>query len=304
MTEHLVEAADEARHQPDAEPLWNESWYADVVTPDGSVAAYVRLGLYPNLGVSWWHLALVGADRPLVVCHRSDLPVPVDALAIKTDDVDLELRIDKELETFTVRGTMAGARHAAAADVYDGKPGDPVRIEVDLTWATDGTPFHYRMTTRYEIPCRVAGSVTVDGDEVRLDGPGQRDHSWGVRDWWSFGWCWSSSHLDDGTHTHLTEVRVDGGPFYAGYVQHAGALSPVARGEVIEQLGDHGFPIRASVRHDDLALEVDPIAFGPILLTAPDGRVGRFPRAAARFATSDGRKGFGWIEWNQPPGDQ
>ena len=80
------------------------------------------------------------------------------------------------------------------------------------------------MTTRYEIPCQVTGSITVDGEELRLDGPGQRDHSWGVRDWWSFGWCWSAGHLDDGTHTHLTEVRSDGGPFYAGYVQRYGEL--------------------------------------------------------------------------------
>jgi hypothetical protein len=157
------------------------------------------------------------------------------------------------------------------------------------------------MTTRYEIPCVVTGTVTVDGEPLRLDGPGQRDHSWGVRDWWSFGWCWSAGHLEDGTHTHLTEVRADGGPFYAGYVQRDGELSPVAEGEVSENVGDHGFPHQATVRHNDLAVEVDPIAYGPILLISPDGRVGHFPRAAARFRTADGRAGLGWIEWNQPP---
>jgi hypothetical protein len=50
-----------------------------------------------------------------------------------------------------------------------------------------------------------------------------------------------------------------------------------------------------------VAVEVEPIAYGPILLTSPDGRVGYFPRAAARFSTEDGRRGLGWIEWNQPP---
>ena len=42
------------------------------------------------------------------------------------------------------------------------------------------------------------------------------------------------------------------------------------------------------------------MAFGPLLLTAPDGRISRFPRAAARFDAADGRSGLGWIEWNQP----
>jgi hypothetical protein len=49
-----------------------------------------------------------------------------------------------------------------------------------------------------------------------------------------------------------------------------------------------------------LALTIEPVAFGPLILTAPDGRTSRFPRAAARFVADDGRQGMGWIEWNQP----
>ena len=43
-----------------------------------------------------------------------------------------------------------------------------------------------------------------------MDGQGQRDHSWGVRDWWAFGWCWCSLRLDDGTRVHLADIRVPG----------------------------------------------------------------------------------------------
>ncbi|HEX3705094.1 MAG TPA: phosphotransferase [Mycobacteriales bacterium] len=298
---HIVDAVDEGRHEPDAEPLWNESWYADVVASDGSVAAYIRLGLYPNLDAAWWHVAVVGPDRPVVVCQRVDLDVPADGLTVSVEGVDIALTVDKELESFTVRGTMTGACYPVAADVYGGKPCDPVRIDIDLTWATDGVPYRYPWTTRYEIPCTVSGTVTVDDEQLRFDGPGQRDHSWGVRDWWSFGWCWSSGHFDDGTHTHLTEVRLEGGPFHAGYVQRADEVIAVASGSVSEDIAEHGFPRHATVRHDDLVVEVEPLAFGPILLTSPDGRVGRFPRASARFTTADGRHGLGWIEWNQPP---
>ncbi len=48
-------------------------------------------------------------------------------------------------------------------------------------------------------------------------------------------------------------------------------------------------------------MEVDPLAFSPVLLTHDDGREARFPRALSRFRTADGRSGVGWIEWNQPP---
>ena len=66
------------------------------------------------------------------------------------------------------------------------------------------------LTTRYEIPCLVPGTVTVDGETFTVDGQGQRDHSWGVRDWWAFGWCWCSLRLDDGTRVHLADIRMPG----------------------------------------------------------------------------------------------
>jgi hypothetical protein len=51
-----------------------------------------------------------------------------------------------------------------------------------------------------------------------------------------------------------------------------------------------------------LAIDVTPLAFGPVLLRNDDGRTSRFPRAMVRYTTEDGRVGLGWIEWNQPEG--
>jgi hypothetical protein len=45
-----------------------------------------------------------------------------------------------------------------------------------------------------------------------------------------------------------------------------------------------------------------PVCFAPVAMTAPDGRVAHFPRALCRFETGDGRAGYGWTEWHQPPG--
>lgn len=305
---HEVVAADEGRHEPDDQPLWNESWYADVVAADGSLAAYVRLGLYPNLGTAWWHAVLVGPDRRLVLCSRTSLGVPAaptsaraEALdaQISGDGVDAELVADEALRSFTVRGSMSAARHADPADVYARAAGEPVSLDLDLTWRTDGVPYHYEVTTRYEIPCAVSGSVTVDGEVLRLDGPGQRDHSWGVRDWWSFGWCWCAGHLEDGTHLHLADIRLDGSRFSAGYVQRDGAVEPVT-GAVSEDVGEHGFPSSATATIGGVTARITPVAFGPLLLDGPDGQVDRFPRAAATYETADGRRGTGWVEWNQP----
>ncbi len=45
-----------------------------------------------------------------------------------------------------------------------------------------------------------------------------------------------------------------------------------------------------------------PIAFAPVAMTSPDGRLAHFPRAMCEFTADDGRTGYGWTEWNQPPG--
>ena len=54
---------DEGRHAPGSEPLWNESWYFDAIARDGSIGAYVRVGLLPAAGRLLVHRAGVRA-RP------------------------------------------------------------------------------------------------------------------------------------------------------------------------------------------------------------------------------------------------
>ncbi|WP_440100624.1 DUF7064 domain-containing protein [Streptosporangium sp. H16] len=50
------------------------------------------------------------------------------------------------------------------------------------------------------------------------------------------------------------------------------------------------------------AAEDGSLAFAPVAMTSPDGEVARFPRALCRFEAEDGRSGYGWTEWHQPPG--
>lgn len=307
MTEpaaHVVDPSDEGRHDPGRDELWNESHYADFVTDDGRRAGYVRLGLYPNLGVSWWTVMLVGPERPTVAWTDYRVPVPAgDGLEVGTDELELVVETVRPLEELRVRAAGTAEVLEVPAEVYAGSGGEPVDVSLDLTWRTDGSPYHYDVTTRYEIPCLVAGTVRVGAEELTVGGPGQRDHSWGVRDWWSMAWCWASARLDDGTRVHATDVRFPGRPAL-GYVQCDGRVDPLTSLDVTEELGPDGLPRSARIvlEPGPIDLEVQPVAFGPLLLEAPDGRRSRFPRAMALYRAADGRAGTGWIEWNQPEG--
>ena len=68
--------ADERAHPPGEERLWGESWYFDFTDRAGTLGGYVRLGLYPNLGVAWYWACLVGEGRPLVTVIDHDVRLP------------------------------------------------------------------------------------------------------------------------------------------------------------------------------------------------------------------------------------
>jgi hypothetical protein len=316
---HVVSPDDEQRHPPDADDLWNESYYADFVHEDGTLGGWLRLGLYPNRKVAWWTTWIVGTDRPGICSVRYDAPVPAGTgLVAEDSDIRIALDVVEPLTRFRIAASAPAESFTEPTAVYSGGGGTPAQLDLDLAWTTDGTPYHYDLTTRYEIPCTVNGTVRVDGTEWAIRGQGQRDHSWGVRDWWAFGWCWSSARLDDGTRVHLADIRAPGFPIAFGYVQTAaGDVNPVSTLSVTEDLGDEGLPTSARIElsagslpagdpaGDPMALAIDvtPLAFGPVLLRNDDGRTSRFPRAMVRYVTEDGRTGLGWIEWNQPQGD-
>jgi hypothetical protein len=320
---HGVLSSDEARHTPDPDDLWNESYYCDFVHADGSLGGWLRLGLYPNRSVAWWTAWIVRPGRPGICSVDYHAPVPpgdglVTTTTAATADSDsrIEIELRRPLHEFRLAADAPGlaAPPGPGPLSYDESGWTPTRFGVDLTWTTDGSPYHYVATTRYEIPCLVAGSVTIDGETHRVDGQGQRDHSWGVRDWWAFGWCWCSLRLHDGTRIHLSDIRIPDlpSPVFFGYVQtpSTGAVHPLTALSVKEDLGEHEFPSRVRIElaaapaHGGIGIDVTPVALGPVLLRDDEsGRTSRFPRAMLECTTDDGRRGAGWIEFNQPEPD-
>ena len=294
--------ADEAPHPAGSEELWNESWYFDAVSADEKLGVYTRLGLYPNLGVSWMTTFVCGPDRQTLALIDFAAPLPEgEQLSLATEELRAEHICIEPLESFEVRVRGTAESFTDAAAVLRGERGDPVELELALRWDTVGEPYAYRAATRYEIPCRVSGTVRAGEETVDFTGVGQRDHSWGVRDWWSAEWMWSAVHLRDGTHLHGVEFRLPGAPpVSVGYSQPPeGGVEELDSVRAHEQLAPDGLIEEAKISFGELAVEVHPLAFGPLLLTAPDGRVSQFPRAMCSVRTGDGRSGVAWVEWNR-----
>lgn len=297
-------AVDESAHVAGPEPLWSESWYADFVDAAQGLGGWFRLGLIPSQRTAWFHALLCGPDWPTVAVIDAEIPLPDDPWALRTDAIEFSHSTSAPLQTYRVQVRAAGQAYPDPSALLRDEPGDPVDIAMDLVWATDGTPYQYRLTTRYEIPCRVTGEVSVNDARYQFDSiPGQRDHSWGVRDWWSMDWMWSALHLDDGTHLHALNLRIPNTPEIGiGYVQDAaGNVTELQRVGIRTSFDNNGLPLTANLGLDpgDIAADINVRGQAPVRLTAVDGRVSQFPRSWVSVSIADGRTGVGWMEWNR-----
>jgi hypothetical protein len=295
---------DESAHAATGEPLWSESWYADFADAASGFGGWVRIGLIPNQQTAWLHALLCGPELPTVAVVDFEVPLPADPWALQTGAVDFTHSVGDPLHTYRIGLHGRGQSFPDPAALLRGEQGAPVDVAIDLVWSTDGTPYKYRLTTRYEIPCTVSGTVTADGRRYTVDSvPGQRDHSWGVRDWWGMDWVWSALHLDDGTHVHAVDIRIPGvPPVGIGYVQDRGGTVAELQTITARQTFDaDGLPATATLAVDpgDITATVDVHGHAPLRLVAADGRISEFPRVWATVSTADGRRGVGWLEWNR-----
>ncbi len=296
--------AEEVAHTPGEEPLWNESWYWDFADPEQGLGGWIRLGLIPNQNVAWINALVCGPDIATVALLDFRAPLPENPNDIRGNGIDMLHGATVPLREYRVAVRGPARSFDYPAGLLHEDAGEPGELAMDLTWTTAGTPFSYRIATRYEIPCTVTGTITIDGQTYPVNAAaGQRDHSHGVRDWWTMDWVWSALHLDDGTHLHGVDLRIPGmSPVSVGYIESPGSplietTSVVANAE----FADDGLPLSTTLTMNPgpIIATIDIRGHAPVRLVAPDGRVSFFPRAWAVVHTDDGRDGVGWLEWNR-----
>jgi hypothetical protein len=302
-----IDPIDERRHAIGDDPMWNESYYLDWFSEDGTTGGYVRIGFVPALGGIWYWACLVEEGKPLVTVIDDTVPMPSspESLELRTDGLWADHAVMEPLQRMSCSLEAFAVALDDPAEVYHGARGDRVPFGFELEWETDRAGYQWPpITPRYEIPCRVHGEVLVSDRRIEVDGWGQRDHSWGAaRDWWSMAWNWTAGRLDDGTRWHTAGAFTGLGDLGVAYVLPPGSteFEQHASIDVDATVGREGLIEDATLRFGDLELAITPVAWSPVLLTHPDGREDRFPRALARVRAADGRSGLGWVEWNQPP---
>lgn len=85
----------------------------------------------------------------------------------------------------------------------------------------------------YEQAGTVTGSIKVDGQTVAFSGSGQRDHSWGVRDWKvPARWRWMVCQFGDQMAFNAMRVEMLGAVAWGGYCWRPQGIQPVRTWEL------------------------------------------------------------------------
>jgi hypothetical protein len=179
-------AQDESLHPAKNDNHWQESYYFDFIDANQDIGGYIRMGIDPKNNRTWYTLLLCGQNRPTVTIVDFAAPLPDSSLRFQTKEFQASHSFQSPLESFHVLIDGNARSYEDPSELLQEgfeRKGTDQKVKLYLVWKTSGTPYQYRLTTRYEIPCLVSGTVSI-GDETFFlqDTLGQRDHSWGSRD--------------------------------------------------------------------------------------------------------------------------
>lgn len=220
----------EANHRPDANPFWQESWYFNFSDPQTGVWGLSRIGYRPSRGVADGLLMAVIDGKPEVLYAPMARPLGTARVNIDSPRViktnNLAYRCEEPLGRWRITARTA-------------------RLDFDVTFDAE-TPAHVfpsmdarqasAASDHYEQSGRVTGQLRIGGITRALDGRGQRDHSWGPRDWSGVGeWIWLSGQFESGWCMNWWSVGEGAGSTITGFVGYPDCTVPATGGSVTWQ---------------------------------------------------------------------
>lgn len=296
----MVDANDEFMHHPGPHRVWQESFFFSWFDAEADATGLARIGYRPSNHT---------ADALLYTMRNG--------------------RVEGGYARLNARYTGTpdpGRLRIGALEFHMSEPMSKWRIllrgrdEVDLTFTALHAPYDFRAEAppgqyippgiadvHMEQSGRVAGTIRMNGATYEIDGLGQRDKSWGDRDWRTIeGWNWIPMLFGPDFTMNCTLLISGGRAYPCGYIHHDGVNHAVSELAVDYEMAGLHVPSTSRITVTDvsgLRLEIQGNATAQSCLYRK-GLV--IQESAARFVTTvDGqrRSGVGLTEhaWHGGP---
>ena len=289
MSDDATITGEDERIRPVEDPSerWSDAVSFSAWDDRAGLFVLVRLAVLPNQpGATAAVLAWVGAKPVYAYGHALD-EVPLadwDDLAV----AGLRCQELEPLRSWEVNLGDGGNGFSLRWDGFSGVIDYGPTLPRAVAWG------------HYEQSCRVSGQLDLNGHAVRVDGVGQRSHTWGVRDPGAVaGWHAVGGFLGDRAF-HVWEVSGrDGATTVSGYVHDGGEDLRVVG---LERRGEDSFALtvdggrRFEVRGTPHGADVPVRPAG----ASEDGSAVLHQRLV-RWETDDGLDGYGISELLEHP---
>lgn len=286
--------SDERVHAAGEGALWNDSLYFNCYDPDRKIGIVTRIGILPNQDQANVLLFAVKGGDPAGLHVR------------------LEPRPEADWDDLTVGGVRYRILEPFARCKISAETPE-IKAELEVAPFTPPVAYHdvhgnvtdaYGVATgHYEQSCRVKGRIDLNGDRHEVDALGQRDHSWGIRDWSGVDWWfWVSPIFGEDLSLNIFKAKGGGTTTVGGMLWMEGRPTSITSAEIDVDVDSEGRQERARVGGKDsegrtIELEGERIA----IVSLPVGS-SVVDEAFFRFSMND-RIGYGVFEYLHPRAD-
>ncbi|POP54003.1 hypothetical protein [Zhongshania marina] len=324
LTQFGVELKDEFSHPySQNHDDWNESYFFDWYTDDGSAAGHCRIGWHPvQQRILFWLHLWNGSEWLLIEENR----LPFSALKLGAENVfsydqwGLKFSYDCLAPLQSGRLQIEGFARVA----YGPRQGMilPVNLALEVkalgaaysrgAGSVEGHSAQGFSTNRYEQPIQAFGQMAIDGCATELTVRGERDHSWGPRPWdmnWQFFVVNNEKFSLQATQVEIPEWPLIQIGYFHEFGQGMEHLSETKF--ELEFASDQPFAAvsgRFSLLCESgrlIAGRMESIAGSEIDIThafTPPKRT-EYRRTLIRCYFDSGEESVGWLEYNRPKPD-
>jgi hypothetical protein len=285
--------ADDYLHRPSNHPNWRESYYFNWVDLKAGICGFSTVALLPNIPKRELVLAVFVDGNPELYLAEPHTPIPQN-LTEAFSDGHLAYALGEPFGSWSL--SFAGPRFSLEAHWQPRfKPYEFGRGS-GVTWGR-----------HLEQSGRMTGILEfTDGPKYRFDGVGQRDKSWGVRDWHIDGWFHVMAQFDDFMIGFRRDV-VAGKAYVSGCVSSAKMNIPVTEVSVDTKFVEETIrkPVEAKIRLRDAkgrsyALRsrlIAPLTFARYTRQFRGGETELFEELVIFDAEEPNQQGVGLAEW-------
>lgn len=289
-----LQPADDGRHKLRAEPLARESLVWCLQLPEEKIAGWV----YPRVtgdgqaGATFCAFG-DGVKGGSIFESFAQVPVPDSMNFTEWRVKGIQVDLGEPLRSAHVK--YQGERLAVEFDFEALHPAYGYHSH------PDGCP-QYFADNRFEQSGRVKGTITIDGRRIAFDNLGQRDHSWGTRNWGvNYHYKWFHATTPDAA-IHFFKMEYLGRSLTRGYVYKDGHMSQITSVDVVD------FHLNEDMIHTAIEVVAHDIAGRSTRIVGQRFAHQVYPIDAINILNEvamttevDGKPGVGWCEmyWDQ-----